>query len=130
MTSSIRITAFIAAIGMCSLTACGAGGDASEDPSDTLELSNAAMIESGREIVKVQCATCHAIGKDDQSPRLDAPPLRIVLANYAPEALAADFREHIHVGHPDMPDFDFGPLGTDHVLAYLKSIQSAPERDE
>ena len=46
------------------------------------------------------------------------------------EALADDFREHIHVGHPDMPDFDFSPVEVDAVLAYLTSTQiDAPERE-
>lgn len=81
------------------------------------------MIESGREIVEAQCVTCHATGVESDSPRPDAPPLRTILADYPADALAEDFREHVHVGHEDMPDFDFGPLGTDHVLAYLQSIQ-------
>ena len=31
------------------------------------------------------------------------------------------------MGHPDMPDFEFGPKGTDEVVAYLKSIQDMPK---
>ena len=85
-----------------------------------------AMIENGREIAEMQCAFCHAIGAEGESPRTDAPPLRSVLADYDPDALADDFREGIHVGHKDMPDFDFGPIGTDSVLAYLISIQDEP----
>ena len=105
------------------LSACGLQDGSIENETDTFELSDTEQIESGREIVEMQCAVCHAIGADDQSPRSDAPPLRTVLAGYPPDALAEDFREHVHVGHPDMPDFDFGPIGTDHVLAYLISIQ-------
>jgi len=130
MIRSFRAAVFIAVLGPCSLVACGAQEDTSSAQSNTFELSEADMIANGREIVELQCMTCHAVGTADRSPRSDAPPLRTVLAIYPPEALAEDFREHIHVGHPDMPDFDFGPIGTDHVLAYLKSIQtngSGPE---
>lgn len=84
-------------------------------------------IAEGRAIVEANCASCHSIELSGMSPREDAPPLRTVLANYNAESLADDFRESIHVGHPDMPDFEFGPKGTDEVVAYLKSIQDMPK---
>ena len=112
------------------LAACGAPANITEPEMDTFELSEAEMIESGREIVEAQCSVCHATSRDGASPRPDAPPLRTVLASYAPDALAEDFREQVHVGHPDMPDFDFGPIGTDHVLAYLISIQDAQSAED
>ena len=87
---------------------------------------DASYIEAGREIVMSKCAECHATDRTGISPRSDAPPLRTVLSNYNPSALADDFREHIHVGHPDMPDFDFTVLQTEGVLAYLTSIQVTP----
>lgn len=115
------------------LSACGGG----EDPEVTASLtpdatetsatiageSQAAMISDGRTIVEENCSGCHAIGTDDDSPRLEAPPLRFVLEELDREALSADFREGIHVGTVDMPDFDFGPLGTEAVFAYISSIQ-------
>ena len=124
MIRPIRAAVFFAVLGGGGLVACGVEEDLNGLQSNAFELSEADMIANGREIVELQCMTCHAVGTDDRSPRSDAPSLRTVLDNYAPEALAEDFREHIHVGHPDMPDFDFGPIGTDHVLAYLKSIQA------
>lgn len=87
------------------------------------ESETASRIEYGRELVADNCAVCHAIGGDDDSPRADAPPLRRVLSRYNSEALLIDFVEHIHVGPSDMPDFDFGPKGSDAVVAYLQSIQ-------
>ncbi|WP_409432125.1 c-type cytochrome [Litorimonas sp. RW-G-Af-16] len=82
-----------------------------------------AFIEIGREIAQTQCVSCHSIGQSGDSPRSDAPPLRTVLGIYNAESLADDFREHIHVGHPDMPDFDFTVKETEGLLAYLTSIQ-------
>lgn len=84
-----------------------------------------ASIEDGRTIAQSHCAICHGIDQD-ASLRADAPPLRYVLSLYPPESLAEDFRGGIHVGHQDMPDFVFGPLGMDVLLAYLVSIQEAP----
>lgn len=113
---------------LAGLTACGEEQEAppAEETVAPSPSQDAALIENGRAIVEMQCATCHAIGVEDDSPRSDTPPLRTVLADYDPDALADDFREGIHVGHPDMPDFNLGPKGTDSVLAYLVSIQ---ERD-
>ena len=93
---------------------------------DTSMEAEAALAENGKVIAEAQCSGCHAIGPEGASPREDAPPLRSVLAGYDPDALADDFREGIHVGHPDMPDFDFGPKGVDAVLAYLQTINPAP----
>lgn len=83
----------------------------------------AGLVADGFAIVEENCTTCHAIGASGESPRYDAPPLRTVLKDRDREALSDDFREGIHVGADDMPDFDFGPLGTDAVIAYLASIQ-------
>ena len=115
------------------LAACGGGDEpdvtatpapeATETPAEIAGESEAAMISDGRAIVEANCSGCHAIGSDDDSPRLAAPPLRFVLEELDREALSADFREGIHVGAVDMPDFDFGPLGTEAVFAYISSIQ-------
>ena len=86
---------------------------------------DADSIADGREIAVHQCENCHGLDKDDNK-RADAPPLRYVLAAYPPESLAESFRAGIHVGHEDMPDFVFGDLGMDVLLAYLISIQETP----
>lgn len=99
---------------------------ACQSQNDVALTGEAAQIAEGLSIVQTNCASCHSIGVSGDSPRKDAPPLRTVLANYNAESLTDDFREHIHVGHPDMPDFDFGPKGSDEVVAYLKSIQEKP----
>lgn len=117
------IAALAAALAGLGLVSCGAQIDSVGDETDSFELSEIEMIENGAEIVETQCSFCHAVGVTGQSPRADAPPLRTVLADYPADVLAEDFREQVHVGHPDMPDFNFGPIGTDHVLAYLQSIQ-------
>ncbi len=116
---------FVTGFTMLGLSACGTSGSAIDAQTDTFELSDTEMIESGRKIAEAQCITCHAIGLNDTSPRSDAPPLRTLLAGYPQDVLAEDFREHVHVGHPDMPDFEFGPIGTDHIVAYLISIQDS-----
>lgn len=88
---------------------------------------DASFLELGQQIVETHCAACHTASPSGESPRVDAPALRNVLENYNPNALADDFREHIHVGHPDMPDYDFTVKETEGLLAYLWSIQSASD---
>ncbi|WP_353256431.1 cytochrome c [Hyphomonas sp.] len=87
--------------------------------------TDADSIADGREIAVTQCSSCHALDQET-SPRPGAPPLRYVLSIHNPESLAEDFRAGIHVGHPDMPDFEFGDLGMDVLLSYLISIQETP----
>ena len=58
-------------------------------------------------------AACHAVGREDASPRADAPPLRTVLERYDSAALAGNMMIGVRVGHPDMPLFHMGPEGAD-----------------
>ena len=109
----INIAILVSALG---LYACQA-------PPEAVTEFDPSYIEVGQDIAETQCAVCHNIGTSGASPREDAPPLRTVFKRYNPESLADDFREHIHVGHPDMPDFDFTVLETEGLLAYLRSIQ-------
>jgi len=82
-------------------------------------------IADGREIAVHQCSNCHGLDSA-ASLRPEAPPLRYVLSIYPAASLAEDFRNGIHVGHEDMPDFVFGDLGMDVLLSYLVSIQEPP----
>ncbi|MAK60394.1 MAG: hypothetical protein CMK09_05405 [Ponticaulis sp.] len=109
------------------LASCGNSEDPASSATQAAEMPgpDAGMISDGLAIVEEHCTACHAIGLSDDSPRTDAPPLRTVFADLDPEAIAADFREGIHVGANDMPDFDFGPKGTEAVIEYVKSIQTS-----
>lgn len=121
-----RLAALMGSMALIGLAACGAPAQDEPEataPAQSAEMDEAALIENGREIVEMQCAFCHAVRPGTASPRADAPSLTMVLEDYDPDALADDFREGIHVGHPDMPDFNLGPIGTDSVLAYLVSIR-------
>jgi len=91
-----------------------------------------ALIQEGREIATSQCASCHAVGLADTSPRPDAPPLRSVLERYDSAALTGNLMIGVRVGHPDMPLFYMGPRGADALVEYLYSMRSpnqqGPER--
>lgn len=89
---------------------------------------DADSIADGEAIALSHCSNCHGVG-DADSLRADAPPLRYLLAQFPPEALAENFRYGIHVGHEDMPDFVFGDLGMDVLLSYIVSIQETPPEE-
>ncbi len=82
------------------------------------------LIEFGREIAQVNCASCHAISTDDASQHPEAPPLRELSARYPLDALAEAFVQGIYVGHPDMPEFEATVELVDALLAYLDTIQN------
>ena len=103
-----------------SITGCKESPPAEILPDNAFDVS---FLEDGKLITETQCLVCHSLDRSEDSPRADAPPLSTVLANYNPDMLADDFREHVHVGHPDMPDFNFNVKQTEGLLAYLSSIQ-------
>ncbi len=105
------------------LAACAADPVSEDAAASTYEGYDPTLVAAGKSIVETQCSSCHATGRGGDSPRSDAMPLRVILKNYDPENLAEDFRDGIHVGHEDMPDFEFSDMGTEAVLAYLVSIQ-------
>ena len=112
------------------LAACSQSDTAADAPVETITAEERVdLISEGRAIVEDNCTACHAIGAEGDSPRQDAPPLRTVFAEFDPEAIGDDFREGIHVGAIDMPDFDFGPLGTEALIVYLQSIQTEVAAD-
>lgn len=109
-------TFILTALATLAFTACQQTPDAAHE-------FDVSLVEFGQDIAKTHCTVCHTIKASGESPRTDAPPLRTVLSNYNPNALADDFREHIHVGHADMPEFNFTVKETEGLLAYLDSIQ-------
>ena len=83
---------------------------------------SAATIGKGREIAEKFCARCHAIGMKDASPHPSATPFRDIAAKGRVENLEEALGEGIIVGHPDMPQWQFGPTEVGALVAYLKSL--------
>jgi mono/diheme cytochrome c family protein len=78
--------------------------------------------KAGRDIAERICSRCHAIGPEGVSPHKDAPPFRYIAAKGNVENLEEALAEGIVVGHPDMPQFQFGPRDVGAIVAYLKSM--------
>jgi mono/diheme cytochrome c family protein len=76
-----------------------------------------------RRRVTQNCASCHAIGRNGESPNKSAPAFRSLGQRYPIESLEEALGEGIMSGHPDMPEFTFDAKDVGAIIAYLKSIQ-------
>jgi mono/diheme cytochrome c family protein len=92
----------------------------------TAEAAEKDLTRKGEALVKENCARCHAIGKEGDSPHPPAPPFRTLSRKYPVEDLAESLAEGIVSGHPDMPIFVFTPTDVEAIIEYLQSIQDQP----
>jgi mono/diheme cytochrome c family protein len=84
------------------------------------------LVAKGEMLVKENCARCHAIGTEGDSPHEDAPPFRTLSSKYPVGDLAESLAEGIVSGHPDMPIFVFSAHDVEAIIQYLESIQDEP----
>jgi cytochrome c len=77
----------------------------------------------GFELLRANCARCHAIDQTSQSPEPKAPPFREVVKRYDPSALEEALAEGIVTGHEDMPEFAFEPEQITAIIAYLDTLK-------
>jgi mono/diheme cytochrome c family protein len=84
----------------------------------------AALIEDGRAIAEMHCASCHAIGTSGESPDPKAPWFRSVLSRYDVNVLETELILGMRVAHEPMPQFQFEPGGATALIAYLRSVQT------
>lgn len=81
-------------------------------------------VEAGAEIARRNCAMCHAVGPQGDSPHAEAPPFRELGRRYPLEDLQEALAEGILTGHPAMPEFRFSPAQIDQLIRYMKAIQA------
>jgi len=87
------------------------------------------LANKGEVLIRENCSRCHAMALVGDSLNAEAPPFRTLARKYPIENLAESLAEGIVSGHPEMPIFVFKPHDVDAILAYLESIQQAPEAD-
>lgn len=78
----------------------------------------------GKRILEANCAKCHAISAQGDSPHPDAPLFRELMQFYPVDAIEEAFSQGIETTHPDMPIFKMTELQVADVIVYLQSIQS------
>jgi mono/diheme cytochrome c family protein len=79
--------------------------------------------DAGLAIARAECASCHAIGKEGESPLPAAPPFRNFSQKWPVEYLQEALAEGMSVGHGPMPEFIFEPEEISDLVAYLVTIQ-------
>ncbi len=77
---------------------------------------------AGRRLAEINCAGCHAIGRDDASTHPEAPAFRDLHERYPLEALEEAFVEGLSVGHPDMPEFVASPAQARAIIDYIATL--------
>lgn len=78
----------------------------------------------GFNLLRANCARCHAIDATSLSPEPKAPPFRDVVTKYEPAALEEALAEGIVTGHEQMPEFTFEPDEVAAIVAYLDTLKS------
>lgn len=84
-------------------------------------------VERGKIFAQENCARCHAIGLEGDSPYPSAPPFRILHKRYDVGDLAEALAEGIVVLHngggEPMPEYMLEPDQIDDLIAFLRSLQ-------
>ncbi len=80
-------------------------------------------IDMGHSFVVENCARCHAVEDQGNSPLAEAPPFRNLHKKYPVESLSEALAEGIVTGHSDMPEFVLTPDEIGEVIAYLESLE-------
>ena len=89
----------------------------------SVHVSIAQDLKHGEVLLARDCGSCHAVGRNGDSPNKLAPPFRALGQRYPVESLEEALGEGILSGHPDMPEFKFDADDVGAIIAYLKSIQ-------
>ncbi len=84
-------------------------------------------VERGRALVEANCASCHAVGLEGDSPLAEAPPFRELHERYDVEMLSEALVEGIVTAHEGMPEFVFQPVEAAEIIAYLRSLEPKGE---
>jgi cytochrome c len=78
----------------------------------------------GYDLLRINCARCHAIDEASLSPDATAPPFRDVVKKYNPDDLEEALTEGIVTGHNNMPVFAFTPEEATAIVAYLSTLKT------
>jgi mono/diheme cytochrome c family protein len=80
------------------------------------------LAEQGKALAALNCARCHALGREGESPMEGAPPFREFAAKWPLDALEEALAEGIVTGHPEMPEFKLTPDQISAFIAYLETL--------
>jgi mono/diheme cytochrome c family protein len=98
--------------------------------SPVLAQDNAAQIAEGKRLAEINCARCHNLASEGESPLTDAPPFRDISRNYDREELIDGFMEGLAVRHPLMPDWDVTEPQAEALTAFVISLGSGSKTED
>lgn len=80
------------------------------------------LIAEGKLIAQKQCAWCHAIEAEEESPNRRAPRWRDLSKRYPILALREPLTRGIGRPHDEMPKFELSDADIDKIVAYINSL--------
>ena len=87
-----------------------------------LAADKAASIAEGKRLAEINCARCHNLSTEGESPLTDAPPFREIAKNYDRSELVDGFMEGLAVRHPLMPDWDVTQPQAEELADFVMSL--------
>lgn len=85
---------------------------------------DASVIAEGKRLSEINCAKCHNLEAEGESPLTDAPPFREVAKNYDTDELTDAFMEGLAVRHPLMPDWEVTESQAEALSTFILSLAS------
>jgi mono/diheme cytochrome c family protein len=86
---------------------------------------DASIIAEGKRLSEINCAKCHNLEAEGESPLTDAPPFREVAKNYDADELTDAFMEGLAVRHPLMPDWEVTEPQAEALSQFILSLAAA-----
>jgi len=80
------------------------------------------LAKNGQLLAQKNCAWCHAIGRESNSPKKMAPPFRIIHKRHPILNLRKPLTRSITYPHDEMPKFHLSDWEIDTIIAYINSL--------
>ena len=125
---SFRVPTFILVLCAAALTACAAGPGSPPQAGQSLGAR-----DRGEATARTLCASCHFVGRDGPSRRVDAPAFGEIAGRYADLRLDWELETISQVGHYAMPARPLSAAQIADLTAYIRSLtpeKRHPSKDE
>lgn len=83
-------------------------------------------LDRGRHIAERDCAACHAVGSENESPNGAAPTFRAIRLRYNPISLEHRLGPMPRLGHARMPPRTLNAADIPDLVAYIQSLGPRP----
>ncbi|MBM3562556.1 MAG: cytochrome c [Alphaproteobacteria bacterium] len=77
---------------------------------------------TGEKIVKAECASCHAIGRDAEAKSPDPKAPRFIDVAKMPSTTELSLKVFLRSSHKNMPNFILAPEEIDSLASYILAL--------